>query len=193
MPVDSKLHDEGSSADRSSEEPKRGIKGAAGGIFIGSRTTPNKTTDYRGGVGPLTGDAGIDGTRTVQGQTGVPGDHRAVLDQDDALGQDGRGTMDATSSIGVLATFTVADSVTASRIAATPANAGGTCEVLVFVDAGGGVDGAFVGKDDLDANGVAQDINLVTAPGNYAVYARRLSADGAIGPFFRTRRTVTVV
>jgi hypothetical protein len=208
MPVDSKLHDEGDPKDRSSEEPKRGLRGAAGGIFIGSRTTPNRTTDYRDGGAQLSGshtrptgrtsftgsNPGVQGTRVVQGQT-VDGDHRAELGGDDQLGQDGRGTGGGSgeASIGKLATFTVADSATVGKIAVTPANEGGSCEVLIFADLGGGVDGALIAKDDVLANGAAQDTPAGTvANGNYAVYARKISAGGALGPLFGTRRTVTV-
>jgi hypothetical protein len=207
MPVDKKLHKEADPSDLSSDEPARGIKGASGGIFVGDRFAPNRTTDYRDGGAQLTGshtrptgrtsrtgsNPGVNGTRTQGGKTGVKGDHRAILDGDDALGQDGRGTGSASKAVGVLATFTVADSATVGKIAATPANAGGTCEVLIFADLGGGVDGALVAKDDINANGVAQDVPAGTvAVGNYAVYARRIGSTGALGPFFRTRRTVTV-
>jgi hypothetical protein len=223
--VDSKLHTDEDELDRSSENPKRGIKGSAGGLFKGDRNSPNRTTGYRDsdsadsdksfslklshtrptGRTSFTGsNVGIDGTRTVQGQTGVLGDHRAVDAGGDALGQDGRGTADASRDIPKPTTVETANPASAGIVSVIPGagviqgdlhaddvtNFDGVEYVCYKKDsADADADGVYIGKKDFDSATAANVFTGLTA-GDYAVYARFIK-DGALGPF-SAREVVTV-
>lgn len=111
--VDSKLHNDGDALDRASETPKKSLRGAAGGVFIGSRATPNRTTDYVDGAGAGVGTSSTRPTgRTMYRGNGVQGgsavgfpakrasNHTTTFDKRStatdggrSLGGDGRGTM----------------------------------------------------------------------------------------------------
>jgi hypothetical protein len=116
--------------------------------------------------------------------------------------------------IAALATFTVATGAgAAGTFDATPANDGGSCEVLVYKQnaadstedgpdqtaAGGPPAGGhgFLGAFEILADGAAHSIALGSANASaaVAVYARRISGTAATGikrgRFFGTRRTVT--
>jgi len=183
---------------------KRGLKGDMGG----PRFSDKDGTEFTGVTAVATGDAGIDSINAFPGRgasigpyTGdpkvTPVDNRSVLDSDKVV--------PGTSDIAALATFTVATGTNgAGTFEATPANAGGFAQVLVFAR---GTDTDEDGelllvREDVPADGTAEVITVPTGPNftpgdTVAVYARRQSTEQvagaavAFGRFFGTRRTVT--
>ena len=72
--ADRPLHSDTVATDLQPEPKKRGLRGAAGGVFIGSRVTPNRTTDYRDGAGAGVAQSGTRPTGRAQFVgAGVPG------------------------------------------------------------------------------------------------------------------------
>ncbi len=185
--------------------PLRHKRGLKGGTLASRRHKDNRTNDPRavlpvvysldeGEAAIAGGEAGLGGgTNTFVGRGSASvkqkGDNRSVLDSD-------RVPVGA-SDIAVLATFTVATGVGASStFAATPANAGGSCQVAVYaLKTDTDEDGNLLVETIINADGTAQTVTVAGHAGEtVAVYCRRVSAaPRSFGRWFATRRTVVLV
>lgn len=183
---------------------KRGLKGDMGGQRFAETKAAPRSDDADAavatGVTVVTGgEAGLGGgVNTVVGgesSEGVQGgDNRSILDSDLVpLGA---------SDIAVLATFTVATGTGGARtFAATPANAGGSCQVAVFArNTDTDEDGDLLHEVIIAADGSAQTVTVPAVTGIFAagdtvaVYARRVTGvPRGFGRWFGTRRTVATV
>jgi hypothetical protein len=75
--ADRPLHSDTVPTDLQPEPKKRGLRGAAGGVFTGLRTTPNRTTDFADGAGAGVAQSGTRPTGRAQFVgDGVPGGSR---------------------------------------------------------------------------------------------------------------------
>jgi hypothetical protein len=206
MPTSKRLYSSNSTdpkADQAQQNPKRGLRGSmnASGVYATKKLkgTGVAATTQAGETLRTTGADGLGGTGQTKRQK------QAILDGDAIPVGSG--------IVAALATFTVATGAgAAGTFDATPANDGGSCEVLVYKQnaadatedgpdqtaAGGPPAGGhgFMGAFEMLADGAAHSVALgaANASAAVAVYARRISGTSPNikrGRFFATRRTVT--
>jgi hypothetical protein len=149
--ADRPLHSDTVATDLQPEGKKRGLRGAAGGVFIGSRVTPNRTTDYRDGAGAGVAQSGTRPTGRAQFVgDGVPG---------------GSKPQGGIAAVGVGVIDTTGRAVDTSRISAVGPSGTQDAGALKYTNFDGRVTNVGEGGDALGASGRGTQGHNAAFPG----------------------------